>query len=171
MLRDLAVLNPDPKLRDDWSVGTVHRLATRFNVIENGDLHGLSVEFQDYQLCADGDLPPFNKETRIDLFWSDVSKLKTFTGATCFPHLADLMTSLSVIAHSNADSERVLSTPTHALSSETTLRALLSCKINRDEPCYSFVPDTDMLKGAKKATWDYVHNRLCPTWDYVHNHQ
>ena len=133
-------------------------------MIENGDLHGLSVEFQDYQLCADGDLPPFNKETRIDLFWSDVGKLKTFTGATRFPHFAHLMTSLSVIAHSNAESERVFSmcrkidTDSRSQLGNDTLRALLSCKINRDEPCYSFVPDTDMLKGAKKATWDYVRN-------------
>ena len=73
------------------------------------------------------------------------------------------MTSLSVIAHSNADSElfsmcRKIDTDSRSQLGNDTLRALLSCKINRDEPCYSFVPDTDMLKGAKKATWDYVRN-------------
>ena len=37
-----------------------------------------------------------------------------------------------------------------------TLHALLSCKINTDDPCYSFVPEKDLLKSAKVATWDYV---------------
>jgi len=41
-----------------------------------------------------------------DTFWAEMAK-KTFAGGMCFPHLAHLMTTLSVITHSNADSERV----------------------------------------------------------------
>jgi len=37
-----------------------------------------------------------------------------------------------------------------------TLRALLSCKINTDDACYAFVPDKDLCKTAKVATWNYV---------------
>ena len=55
-----------------------------------------------------------------------------------------------IIAHSNADSERVFS-----------LRALLSCKINTDDPCYFFVPEKDLLKSATVATWDYVKVVCC----------
>ena len=83
-------------------------------------------------------------------------------GAVRFPLLARLMTTLSVIAHSNAGSERVFSmcrkidTDSRSQLGNDTLRALLSCKINTDDPCYSFVQEKDILKSAKVATWDYV---------------
>ena len=70
--------------------------------------------------------------------------------------------SLSVIAHSNTDSERVFSmcrkidTDSRSQFGNDTLRVLLSSKINTDDPCYSFVPEKDFLKSAKVATWDYV---------------
>ena len=72
------------------------------------------------------------------------------------------MTTLSVIAHSNADSERVFSmvrkidTDSRSQLGNDTLRALLSVKINTDDPCYAFVPDKELLKTAKVATWKYV---------------
>jgi len=51
------------------------------------------------------------------------------------------------IAYGNADSERVFSmvrkidTDSHSQFGNNILRALLSCKINTDEPCYAFAPD------------------------------
>ena len=83
-------------------------------------------------------------------------------GALQFPLLARLMTTLSVIAHSNAGSECVFSmyrkidTDSRSQLGNNTLHALLSCKIKTDNPCYSFVPEKDLLKLAKVATWDYV---------------
>ena len=64
-------------------------------------------EFQDYQLSPDDELPLYTADSSVDMFWADMAKKKTFAGAMRFTHLAHLMTTLSVIAHSNADSERV----------------------------------------------------------------
>ena len=71
------------------------------------------------------------------------------------------MTTLSVIANSNAGSERVFSMYRKINTDSrsqlgNTMRALLSRKIKTDDPCYSFVPEKDLLKSAKVATWDYV---------------
>ena len=162
VLKELTVLNPDPKLRDSWNPETVRSLGTRFSIVTAADLDALVVEFQEYQLSAERELPAYTSDTRTDSFWAQMGKLKTFSGEPRFPLLGHLMTTLSVIAHSNADSERVFSmcrkidTDARSQLGNDTLRALLSCKINTDEPCYAFVPDADLLKCAKKATWDYV---------------
>jgi len=92
-------------------------------------------------------------------------RIRTFYGAMRFPHLAHLVTTLSVIAHSNADSERMFSMclkidtdPRSQLCNQrTTICTLfLQCKINIDEPCYAFQVDSDLLKSSKSATWNYV---------------
>ena len=51
---------------------------------------------------------------------------------------------------------RCIDTDARSQLGNDALRTMLSCKINTDEPCYSFAPDADLLKCAKKATWDYV---------------
>ena len=135
-LKDLTVLNPDPKLRDSWNPETVRSLASRFSIVAADELDALVVEFQDYQLSAERELPAFNSDTRTNSFWAEMGKVKTFTGERRFPLLGRLMTILSVIAHSNADSERVFSmcrkidTDARSQLGNDTLRALLSCKIN-----------------------------------------
>ena len=84
---------------------------------------------------------------------------KTFADGVCFPHLAHLMTTLPMVAHSNADSERVFSicrkfdTDARSKLGNDTLSGLLSCKINMDEPCCAVQPDSDPPKSAK---WNYV---------------
>ena len=91
-----------------------------------------------------------------------MGRKKTFVGAVRFPLLTRVMTALSVIAHNNTVSERVFSmvrkidTDSRSQLGSDTLRALLSCKINTDDPCYAFVPDKDLCKAAKVATWNYV---------------
>ena len=97
VLRDLAVLNTDPQLRDNSSPETVRNLATRFELLTDNDLECLVVEFQDYQLGADSELPPYTSETRTDVFWPDMGKTETFSGEARFPLLACLMTTLSVM--------------------------------------------------------------------------
>ncbi|KAK2154429.1 hypothetical protein LSH36_269g09031 [Paralvinella palmiformis] len=85
-----------------------------------------------------------------------MGRKKKFVGVVGFPLLTHVMTTLSVIAHSNADSERVFSmvrkidTDSRSQLGSDTLRALLSCKINTDDPCYAFVSDKDLCK-CKKA--------------------
>ncbi|KAI0218417.1 Carbonic anhydrase 7 [Lamellibrachia satsuma] len=77
--------------------------------------------------------------------------------------IAVLFESLYVAeSHTNAHSERVFSmcrkidTGSRSQLGHDTLRALLSCKINTDDPCYSIVPEKNLLKSATVATWDYV---------------
>ena len=51
---------------------------------------------------------------------------------------------------------RKIDTDSRSQLGNDTLLALLTCKINRDDPCYSFVPEKNLLKSATVATWDYV---------------
>ena len=74
-LKDLTVLNPDPKLRDSWNPETVCSLAIRFSIVAADDLDALVVEFQDYQLSAEHELPVYASDTRTDSFWA-VARLK-----------------------------------------------------------------------------------------------
>ena len=162
VLKDLAVVNPDPKLCDTWSPMMVRNLATRFSIVADDEVEHLVEEFQDYQLSPDDDLPAVTSDSRVDTFWAEMGRKKTFVGAVRFPLLTRVMTTLSVIAHSNADSERVFSmvrkidTDSRSQLGNDSLRALLSCKINTDDPCYAFVPDKDLCNAAKVATWNYV---------------
>jgi len=102
----------------------------------------LVAKFQHYHLTSDDELP--------------------FAGGMRFPRLAHLMTILTEMAHSNADSERVFSmcckidTDARSQLGTDTLHALLSCKISMDEPCYAFQADSYLLKSAKSATRNYV---------------
>ena len=156
------MVNPDPKLRDTWIPTMVRNLATRFSIVADDEVEHLVEEFQDYQLSPDDDLPAVTSDSRVDTFWAELGRKKTFVGAVRFPLLTRAMTTLSVIAHSNADSERVFSmvrkinTDSRSQLSNDTLRVLLSCKINTDDPCYAFVPDKDLCNAAKVATWNYV---------------
>jgi len=72
------------------------------------------------------------------------------------------MTTLSVIAHSNADGELVFSvcrkidTDAPSQLCADTLHAVLLSKIYLDEPCYGFQPNNNLLKSAKSTTWNYL---------------
>ena len=75
--------------------------------------------------------------SRVDTFWAEMGRNKTFLGAVRFPLLTRVMTTtLSVIAHSNSDSERVFSmvrnmdTDSRSQLGMDNLHALLSCNIN-----------------------------------------
>ena len=89
----------------------------------------------------------------------EMANKKTFTGGICFPRLAHLMITLSVIGYGDADTERVfwtrrkIDTEARSQLGNNTLRALLLCKISMDELCYAFQPDSDLLKSA---AWKYV---------------
>ena len=139
VLMVLAALNPDPVLRVSWSSSSVRELAVHFNLMADEHHDALVAEFQDYQLTPDDELPLYSADNRVNTFWAEMAK-KTFAGGMRFPHLAHLMTALSLIAHSNAASERVffmyckIVTDIRPQLSNDTLYALLSCKINMDEP-------------------------------------
>ena len=140
----------------------MRNLATRFSIMADDEIEYLVEQLQGYQLSPDDDLPPVTSDSRVDTFCVETGRKKTFVGAVRFPLLTRVMTKLSVIAHSNADSECVFSmvrkivTDSRSQLVNDTLRALLSCKINTDDPCYAFVRDKDICNVAKVATWNYV---------------
>ena len=68
-----------------------------------------SAEFLDYQLSGESEFPAYTTDISTDNLWAQIGKLKTFSGEPRFPLLGRLRTTLSVIAHSNADSEWVFS--------------------------------------------------------------
>ena len=109
VLRDLAAPNPDTALRESWSSSSVRELAIRFGLMEDEHHDTLVAEFQDYLLTSDDKLLFYFADSRVDTFWGEMAKKKTFSGGMHFPHLAQLTTTLSVIPHGNADSERVFS--------------------------------------------------------------
>jgi len=162
VLKDLSMLNPDSKLRDTWSPTKVRNLATRFSIVADDEIEHLVEDFQDYQLSPDDVLPAVTSDSRVDMSWAEMGRNKTFVGAVRFPLLTRVLTTLPVIAHNNANSERVFSmvrkidVGSRSHLGNDTLRALLSCKINTDEPCYAFAPDKDLCKAAKVVTWNYV---------------
>jgi len=87
----------------------VRNLATRFSIVADDEIEHLVEEFQDYQLSPDDDLAAVTNDSCVDKFWAEMGHKKTFVGAVRFPLLTRVMTTLSVIAHSHADSERVFS--------------------------------------------------------------
>ena len=114
VLRDLVALIPDPALRESWSSSSVRELAISFGLMaERHDAHhdALVGEFQYYQLTSDDQLSLYSTLlTVVSTHSGQRWQRKTFACGMRFPHLTHLdMTTLSVIAHSNADSERVFS--------------------------------------------------------------
>jgi len=143
-------------------VAIIEKMLRNFSIVADDEIEHLLEEFQEYQLSPDDDLPAVTSESRVDTFWAEMGRKKTFVVAVRFPLLTRVMTTLSVIAHSSADSKRLFSmvrkidTDSRSQLGSDTLRAVLSCKINTDDSCYAFVLDEHLCKAAKVATWKYV---------------
>ena len=92
----------------------------------------------------------------MDRFWGLVGKDKRFS------QLARLMKALLCIPHSNASSERTFSmvkkivTENRTSLNNSTLCALLSCKINFTKPASKYTPSKKTLRAAKSATYIYI---------------
>lgn len=114
----------------------------------------LREELIDYQVTDSKHLP---QEDRIDRFWGLLGKDMRFS------ELTRLMKALLCIPHSNASSERVFSmvrkivTENRMLLDNSTVCALLSCKINHTGQAYKYTPSQKVLRNAKSAT--YVYNK------------
>ncbi|KAK2141929.1 hypothetical protein LSH36_1015g00014 [Paralvinella palmiformis] len=154
-----TVLKALSVLHDTWSPTMVCNLATRFSNVADDEIEHLVEEFQD-------DLPAFTSDSRVDTLWAEMGRKKIFVGAVWFPLLTHVMTTPSVIAHSNADSERVFSmvrkidTDSRSQLGNDTLRALLSCKINKDDTYYAFVSYKDLCKAAKDTRQDEMMSSI-----------
>lgn len=96
------------------------------------------------------------------MWWSLLGKYnKVFHLSLRFSNLAALMKAMLCIPHSNASSERSFSmvkkilTENRMSMDNSTLCALMSCKINYTAPGYKYAPSNKVLAAAKHATYQY----------------
>ncbi|XP_060124937.1 uncharacterized protein LOC118080162 isoform X1 [Zootoca vivipara] len=154
LLRDLKVL--DPAARLDVTPEAVERLVALLPQL-NLNEDRLREELIDYQLTDSKQLP---QEEKIDRFWGLLGK------DVRFRELPRLMKALLCIPHSNASSERVFSmvrkivTENRMSLDNSTVCALLSCKINHSGPAHKYTPSKRVLKDAKSAT--RLYNKWMP---------
>ena len=122
----------------------------------------------DYKLTMSSQLPPVYKEkdkptksAELCTYWQEVGRIKTLTGTPRFPNLSRLAKCLVALPRSNADTERVFSivrkivTDYRTEMEQSTLCALVSCKLNSNCDCLKLDTPKVLLKKAKVATMEY----------------
>ena len=87
--------------------------------------------------------------------------MKTLAGLARFPNFTRLAKCVLALPVSNADTERVFSivrkivTEYRTEMEQSTLCALLSCKLNSSCNCYDLETPKELLEKTKGATMDY----------------
>ena len=129
-------------------------------------------EEMDYKLAQTRSLPSsaLNGEAsssvgvKLCSYWREIGRMRTLDGRPRFPHLTSIAKCVLSLPVSNADTERVFSnvrknivTDYRTEMEQSTLCALLSCKLNSKLNINCFVLETplDFLRNAKRATMDY----------------
>ena len=163
VLDDLAILLPENQA--NISAATVLRLADRFpSAVPESALDELEEEVLDYTLMSPETLPISqvrtekpSKSEELCKYWQEVGQLTTLDGKARFPNLTSLAKCLLALPHSNADTERVFSivrkivTDYRTEIEQSTLCALVACKLNGDFCCFKFDPPPELLKTAIKG--------------------
>ena len=158
-----------PENQTDVSRPTVSRLARRFHAaVPDEECDNLDEEVLDYSLVSPESLPKFHKEigkpTKVEElceYWQKIGEMKTANGELRFPNLTNLFKCLLSLPHSNADTERVFSivrkilTEQRSQLEQSTLCALIGCKLNSSHSCYQLETQDDLIKSAKHATMEY----------------
>ena len=116
-------------------------------------------EFVEFRLLPDDELPTAGS---TDDMWMKISKLSIqATGTAMFTKLSGLAKSLLTIPNSNAAPERTFSmvkkifTEQRSQMDNSTLAALLKCKINTDCPCHAYQPTQHTLRLAQVVCTSY----------------
>lgn len=138
-------------------------LARRFpSLIPKDQWDQLEAEFLDFQTIPSMELPNFSEDTRTDIFWGEVIAMKNrITNTPRFPLMVRIVKAVMTIPNSSAECERIFSimkkihTDTRSNLDNSTLRALLTVKVNNTQLCHPFKPSKDILKTAKKACVGY----------------
>ena len=87
--------------------------------------------------------------------------MKTLCGTPRFPNFTRLAKCILSLPISNVDTERVFSivrkivTDYRTEMDQSTLCALVSCKLNSNSDCYDLEMPKELLKRAKVATVEY----------------
>ena len=99
---------------------------------------------------------------RTDIIWHYISSLKTPDHTTRFPSLSKIAMLVLLIPHSNAQEERIFSMVRKNktafrlnLDPKGTLSSILTVNLANDVPAHQFELTKDLLKTAKRATWNY----------------
>ncbi|XP_046344981.2 uncharacterized protein LOC124125675 [Haliotis rufescens] len=107
-------------------------------------------------LTPPGELP--SSTLKPEQYWIKLQKQKTLDGTRRFKYLSALAIKLCLIPNSNADTERLFSkvrkikTEGRSELDNSTVSALLSCKVNCRDPCDSCTFNKDTLSKAECAT-------------------
>ena len=138
VLDDVAYLFPDNRATVDMAA--VSRMANRFQAaVPEQLLDALEEEVLDYKLAPLSSMPT---TTDICSYWQEVGQMYVLNGTLRFPNLAKLAKCILTLPLSNADTERVFSIVKKIVTSyrtdleQTTLCALVSCKLNSDCNCW-----------------------------------
>ena len=167
VLDDLGVLMPENQ--DSITVDSVLRLAAHFPAaVPEESFDTLEEEALDYILTPSSTMPSVRKEEgkptqSVDMcvYWQEIGRMKTLEGRPRFPNLTKLAKCLLALPHSNADTERVFSmvrkivTDYRTEMEQSTLCALVACKLNSDCDCFKLETPKELLKKAKGATTAY----------------
>ena len=149
--------------RADAKFSSVEYFVNRFPCLlkgDEGEKDDLELEFVKYQVDAQiSQLLPAS----IDRMWNEISHMiDAATGRGKYTNLSRVMLGLLVIAHSNAQSERVFSlvrknrTEYRPTLTDKTLEAMLIHKVNMSvtgRACYEQEYLKELLSQAKKATY------------------
>jgi hypothetical protein len=161
-LKELAFL--DPRNRVASTPSGITNLACRFSSFSTDEIDSLMMEFRDYRIAPDDQLPVFmpSDSAAVDHFWFAMGELKAITDLSTlrFGNLVKLAKILLVLPHSNVDPERLFSmvrkieTDQRKRLDPSTVSDLLSTKINNDHACYDnkHLTSESFLRSVKTAT-------------------
>ena len=168
LVDDVAFLLPQNQ--DKVTTALILRLACRFSAATPPDcLDALEEETLDYILLPSSSLPSpvgndnseQSKNDELCAYWQQIGKMTTLGSTARFPNLSRLAKCILSLPVSNADTERVFSivrkiiTEYRTQMDQSTLCALLACKMNSDYKCYDLATPSDLLRNAKSATMEY----------------
>ena len=168
LVDDVAIFLPNSRCSVSWN--QVCQLAQHFAAaVPQESIDALEEEMLDSKLAPTSSLPSseLNGEASSSVgvelcsYWEEIGRMKTLDGRPRFPHLTSLAKCILSLPVSNADTERVFSnvrkigTDYRTKMEQSTLCALLSCKLNSDVDCFELETPLDLLRNAKRATMDY----------------
>jgi len=152
-----------PENQASVNVAAVFRMAERFPAaVCQGSLDVLEEEVLDYKLSPPSAIPSVHKEpgkptksAELCVYCQEIGRMKTCGTPRL---LAKCVLSLPI---SNADTEMVFSivrkivTDYRTKKDQSTLCALVPCKLNSNSNCYDLETLKELLKRAKVATVEY----------------
>ena len=131
-----------------------------FKDLSDEDVDEMLEEWRTFQVMPD--LPPFkdvpadgNPPDQPDAWWAHIFKMKGPSGVTTFDKLKELIHVLLILPYDQVPVERVFSmvnkidTKFRPSIGNTTVCALLACKINSEVPCQQLNVSVQLLHDVR----------------------